>query len=182
MKFKKLIFTSLIATLIMIVVMMLHGAPLKIEKLSPKGIIDMELAGTITSASAIYNAWYPTLINRAISNTYIDFIFILSYGCFLFTACLNAAYKYADVGKKIGKWLSALMIIAALFDVFENILMLRTLTAHFSKEVIASTFFFAAVKFMLVATGIIFIIFSLVFGIGKKQGNKFQHLESITTK
>ncbi len=150
--------------------MMRHGAALKIPDVSPNGIIDMEVAGTITDASAIYNAWNPTLINRAIVNTYIDFIFILSYGCFLFTACINIAYRYDGAGKEIGKWLAAGMIIAAFFDVLENILMLRTLTGHFSKEVIASTLIFAFIKFILTATGILFIIFSLLLVVLPKEG------------
>jgi hypothetical protein len=163
----------------MIAAMSFHGSALKIYN-TPAGIINLEFAGTIGNASSVYNSWGETLIDTAIANIFLDFIFIICYVCFLFTACFNLAWKAEGIVRKIGKWLSTGMILAAILDVFENILMLRTLTGHFSKEVVAATFIFASVKFILVGLGVLFIIFCLIFGLHKKQENKFQYLEGST--
>jgi hypothetical protein len=153
----------------MMATMMLQGAPLKIDGISPRGIVSMELARTVTHATLIYNAWYPELVDRAINNTFIDFIFILSYGTFLFSASFLLLKKNDGLMKKINRWICVAALIAPFFDVIENLLMFRTLSGHFSKEVVASTFFFAAVKFLLAALTILFLIFSAIRSAQRKQ-------------
>ena len=160
MKFKTRFFLSFFSTAVIIAMMLVQGAPLKAPEISPQGIINYELAGTVSKASAIYKAWSPSLINTAVNHIKLDFFFILSYSYLLFIVCFRITKQSPSRLKKIGRWLCAAVIVAAFFDVFENVLMLRTLTGHFSKEVVASTFFFASVKFLLVALSIVFIAVS----------------------
>jgi hypothetical protein len=161
-KIKAVVLLSFIGTVIMMAIMMLQGAPLKINEVSPNGIVSMELARTVTRATSIYQSWYPRLVDKAINNTFIDFVFILSYGIFLFSSSFLMLKKNDGFIKKINRWICAAALIAPFFDVIENLLMLRTLSGHFSKEVIASTFFFSSVKFFLAALTIFFLIFSLI--------------------
>jgi hypothetical protein len=159
-KSRTLLLLSGIATLLFIVIMLLHGAPLKVEGVSPRGIIDLELAGTVAHATTIYNAWYPDLTSLATKNTIIDFFFLVSYGTFLAVSCYSISRYYNKPIKTIGWWLTRLMIVAAFFDAIENVLMLTTLAAHFKKEIVATTFMFASIKFLLVAAGIVYIAFA----------------------
>jgi uncharacterized membrane protein len=140
------------------IIVLLHGAPLKVEQVSPHGIIDFELAGTVTKAVTIYNAWFPDLTSVAIKNTAIDFLFLISYGTFLAVCCYSISRFYTKRARSIGVWLTGLMITAACFDAIENVLMLTTLSAHFKKEIVATTFMFASIKFLLVAAGIVYIV------------------------
>ena len=141
--------------------MALQGAPLKVEGITPHGIIDIELAGTVPRAIEIYNNWKPDLIPIAIRHIFIDFLFLISYGTFLFAACLSLSKRFGKMARKVGVWMSILMILTSVFDALENILMLSTLSAHFKKEIVASTFIFASTKFILAGLGILYIIFSL---------------------
>lgn len=135
------------------------------------GIIDLELACTSERASQIYQAWSPTLTSLAIKNTYIDFLFLTSYGLLLFYLCITVLKWYKGYWRVAGRWLSIAMIIAAFFDGFENILMIKILKGSLGRELVASTFMFASVKFLLVALGILYIIISLV---AKSFANKRQ--------
>lgn len=162
-KLKIVLIISAVTTALFLVVMNLHGHPLKIENVTPYGIIDLEMARTIARATDIYNNWLPDLTHRAIKNTFIDFLFLISYGTFLYAACCTFSKSFPHtMWKRIGHYLSILMIVAACFDALENFLMLRTLYGHFNKEIIASTFVFASLKFLLVGLGILYLISSTI--------------------
>ncbi len=109
---------------------------------SHSGIVALELAYTSEKADTILNSWkrpvkvynlitdkYDVrydLVNQAKTNTWIDFIFILSYGLLLlaYNKRINT-----DNSKKVSlfKWL---IIVACCFDVIENIGMLLFLDGH----------------------------------------------------
>ncbi len=160
MKNRKLLIASAITTFVMIAVMVMHGAPLKIDGITPYGIVDLELAGTPDKALDIYNAWGMELRNRALANTLIDFLFILSYGALLFCLVKTVARSYSGAWYTAGKWFSIAVIVAACFDGIENILMIKTLKGSMGKELIASTFMFAFAKFFLLALSILYILVS----------------------
>ncbi len=161
MKLKLLLILSAICTAISMFILVMHGQALKTPE-TPMGIIDLELARTTERASQIYLAWSPALTSLAIKNTYIDFLFLTSYGLLLFSLCSTVLIWYKGFWRLTGRWLSIAMIIAAFFDCFENILMIKILKGSLGKELVASTFMFASVKFLLVAVGILYIIISLV--------------------
>lgn len=180
MRLRALLLFSAICTAIMMVVMMLHGAPLKIEGITPHGIIDLELACTPARATQVLQAWPGTLRQRAVTNTYIDFIFIVAYGTLLSTLCIKVSSQYQGAWRTIGKWLSIAMLLAAFFDVTENILMFKTLHGSLGKELIASIYMFAFTKFLLVATGILYILLSFVAGLFKRNTTIYRNQPSRT--
>lgn len=161
-KVRTLLIISAISTSVMMLIMILHGAPLKIPGFTPYGMISLEFAGTVSRATEIYQNWYPDLTALAIKNIRIDFLFLISYGIFLCTCCLILSRYYSGAWSRAGRWLSALMITAAAFDALENTLMFSALVGHIRKELIASMYMFASIKFLLVALGIVYIVFSLI--------------------
>jgi hypothetical protein len=150
--------------------MILHGAALKVPGVTPRGIIDLELAATVDHATEIYNAWHPHLTKRAINNTGIDFLFIVSYSMFLYSSA-RLTSRLSTL-KKSGLFISKLMVVAAIFDVLENVLMFSTLSAHFKKEIVAATYIFASLKFAFIGIGLLYIVITFVTSIflrSKKQ-------------
>lgn len=125
------------------------------------GIVSLELAGTPDRANDIFNAWSPGLIGRAITNTYIDFLFVLSYGCLLYSLCITLSRRHTGPWRLAGRWLGRAMVVAACFDAIENILLIKTLNGSMGKELIASTFMFASLKFFLIVIGVVYILISL---------------------
>lgn len=162
MKLKTLLIISVITTPLFILIMALHSQPLKVEGVTPLGIIDLEMAGTVARAMEIYKNWSPDLIITARRNIYIDFLFLVSYGTFLYTATLSLAKWFDNPFKKIGIVISILSVVAAAFDALENILLLSTLAAHFKKEIVASTFIFSSIKFIIAGVAILYIMLSLL--------------------
>jgi hypothetical protein len=80
----------LIGTAIMIVVMTKTGATLKTAA-TPKGILDLEFANSISKVTTVTAAWAPNNevdnIGAAKTNTWLDFIFLVFYSLFLFLSC-----------------------------------------------------------------------------------------------
>ena len=142
--------------------MQLQGAPLKVEGVTPLGIVDLEMARTVQQATIIYNAWQPDLVLIAKRNTFIDFLFLISYATCLCTACILISRNFKGLVRRTGVTISILVIVAAAFDALENVLMITTLSAHFKKEIVASTFIFASIKLMLVGVALLYIVLSLL--------------------
>jgi hypothetical protein len=161
LKLKTVLIISAVTTPLLAVILILHGEPLKNADLTPRGILDLEFARTVTRAAEVYNAWKPDLVMHAIKNTFLDFLFLISYGIFLSSSCFLLSRRFTGFWKRTGKILAILMIVAASFDVFENITMFRTLGGNFNKEVVAATFIFASIKFILAAVGLLYIATSL---------------------
>lgn len=90
------------------------------NKHTEQGIIALELAKTHEEAKIITADWN---IPGAITNTYLDFVFIVVYCCFLFVA----VYRLADrlkLPEKYLKFLAWLAPLAGLLDIVENYKML----------------------------------------------------------
>lgn len=149
------------STLAMMVIMAVQGSSLKTAA-TPLGIVSLEFAGTVEAAQEVYNAWTPKLLGVAKNHTLIDFCFLISYGCFLFSCSRILARKFQSFARPTGIWISSFSILASIFDAIENILMLRTLSGAIYKEIVASTFMIAACKFLLVAIVLLYIIIALV--------------------
>ncbi len=142
--------------------MILHGAPLRVPGVSTRGIIDLELAGKPINVTTIFRVWGPVLMQRAVLNIYIDFLFLTCYGLFLFCLVRATAKWFTSWWRLPGKWLSRAMIVAALLDAIENILLLKMLNGSIGKELVASTYMFASAKFIIVFAGIAYILLCIV--------------------
>lgn len=85
-----------------------------------KGIISLELAKTHEEAKLVTSDWF---IPGAISNTYLDFVFIIVYCSFLFFGIYRLADRLRNPEKYL-KYLAWLAPLAGLLDFVENYKML----------------------------------------------------------
>ena len=140
----------------MIIIMRWQGSNL-VTPQSPKGILDLEFAKTTERFYQLQLFWNHEVV---LQNIYLDFLFILAYTWFLFTACKAANNARSTI-------FSALAISAAAFDFLENFLMILVWNVRFDPSVLQIVFYVAAIKVLLIVIVIGFLILSL-FGLFKK--------------
>jgi len=125
---------------------------------SPKGIIDLEFAKTPGRFHQLQMFWnYKTVANII----YIDFLLIVAYTWFLVSACKAIKNNKSNI-------FSTLAFSAAAFDALENFLLILIWNGRFDTSVLHIVFYIAAIKFLLIAIVVGFIILSL-FGLFKKE-------------
>jgi hypothetical protein len=165
MKPIRLLLFLFIGTLVMITVMRWHGAPL-ITPVSKAGIVSLELAKTAKKASEIINVWNylepPShLIHHAITNTYIDFIFIIFYSLFLYAYCFFISNKQLPWAATVSRTLGLAALAAGFCDVIENYCMLQLLQQSVTGTYAFLSWLFAVIKFGLLVTVIVWSLLNL---------------------
>jgi hypothetical protein len=152
---KKNITVATFGFIIMLAIMRFQGAGLT-TAVSPRSIIDLEFATTVQRVSDLLAHWNITMVKL---NIWLDFHFIISYVCFLFVLAEAFALKWPEghVMQQVGLFLSRVSIVAGMFDVVENLLMLQTINGNFTTLSLQLTFYCAAFKFILI--GIVFLYF-----------------------
>ncbi len=161
----RLLLFLLTVTMVMIAVMRWHGAPL-ITPVSKAGIVSLELAKTTKQASKIINVWKhlkesPDLIRHAITNTYIDFVFIIFYSLFLYSYCTFISTKQKQFPAGISRTLGMAALTAGFCDVVENYFMLLQLEQHVSATNAFLVWFFALIKFILLAATVLWCLLNV---------------------
>ncbi|HEY0355058.1 MAG TPA: hypothetical protein VGC29_02570 [Flavisolibacter sp.] len=160
---KRNLLISFILLIIAIIIMRWQGSAL-ITPVSPKGIIDLEFARTTER----FNQLRLFLDQSAVlTNIYLDFIFIVAYTWFLYTAC-----NY--IRKKTGwnKWslmFSTIAITAGMFDVCENFLLLLIFNGRFMPSLMEVVFWCAAIKFVLAGAVVVYLLLSWPFTLRKRK-------------
>jgi len=134
-----------------------------INDIAPNGIISFELAKDATLAENMVSSWNAVSTAAAGYSLIFDFIFLVIYGLFL---ALLVHFSNEKVWKntaiyKVGVLLIYAQFIAALFDAIENIALLQ-LFKGISQFWTSIAYYFASMKFVLIALGILFIIISWV--------------------
>ena len=114
---------------------------------TPRGIVDLELAGSVERVVTILGVWGQTGLEAAIVQTWIDFLFLLLYPATLSLACWLLSN---EVWRRIGRWMSGLVLLAGLLDAAENLLMTSLFRQDFESWVPIWTAHLATAKFRLV--------------------------------
>lgn len=130
--------------------------------LAPLGIVSFELAWTVEAVRAILGSWdYATKVYASFGLGF-DFLFILSYA---FTLGLSTLMASSRMGKRfinIGKWIGWGIILAAVLDTTENILLFSIMTkGNYSPYALFASLA-ASLKFLLIFIGIIFSLLGLL--------------------
>lgn len=150
----------LAGTLLMTVVMAIHGASLKTPG-TPKGILNLEFAYNTAQASSVLNAWAATSdtnnVFQAKMNTWLDFIYLFFYTLFFFHACQLLASSFSGSIQITGSLLAKGALIAGMLDILENTGMLLTLNGHLSEYTTMLTFIFSISKWALVIAAILYV-------------------------
>lgn len=105
------------------------------------------------------------LKNSELKDAYTVFLFIDLFYAFAYTQCL--CFLLTFMYKKKGNLSESLILLplaAGLFDIFENAIFLLTLHALPLKTnlILAASYFFTPIKFVLIASTFALLVFSLV--------------------
>jgi hypothetical protein len=153
----KIIFFLLAGTLLFFLALRFQG---KLEtKETPFGIVSLELAHKSETIREILTAWQKEdMIPRAKANIWIDFFFIPFYSMLFYTLCGSISVRMLGFPAKLGVLLAFGSLLAGLFDVAENILMLFSLNDHHNNLTAFLTAFFAYAKFSLLILALAYVL------------------------
>ncbi|MCJ7802113.1 MAG: hypothetical protein MUP82_07130 [Candidatus Marinimicrobia bacterium] len=158
--YKRILIFSGILTIIIFFALRYFGNPL-ITNNAPGGIISFELAKDNDQSIAIISSWDLNAKVNAGLSLGIDFLFLIVYAIFFATACYLVAQKYINKNNlmyKTGLLIAKLQFVAALFDAIENIALIKLLLGSNNSIFPTIAYYFASIKFALIAIGIIYII------------------------
>lgn len=153
----RIIFFLLAGTLFFFGLLRLQG---KLEtKQSPASIVSLELAHDAQSVEEITTTWNQQgMTSRAKTNIWIDFLFIPFYVMLFYTLCGSISVRMKGFSAKLGVLLAFGSLIAGVFDVVENILMLFSLHGHYNNFTALLTAIFATAKFTLLLLAVLYIL------------------------
>jgi hypothetical protein len=151
---------SLLLVLLSGAIMQFQGRSLK-TALNPIGIVDLELADTVSELNGLLANWDTDVVRL---NIWIDFLFIIAYTFFFIQSIrLILAKHHFNWLQQLGKKLIALAYLAAILDVFENMLMLASVMGHYTAGSLLATASIATLKFSIIAIILIYLIGSLFY-------------------
>ncbi|HEX4957813.1 MAG TPA: hypothetical protein VFV46_06515 [Lacibacter sp.] len=157
----RLLLLLFMGTLVMIAVMRWHGAPL-ITPVSKAGIVSLEVAKTTEQVNVILNQWKKDgIIQQAITNTWIDFVFLLFYALFLYAYCFFISNKQQPWAATASRTLGLTALAAGLCDVIENYFMLQLLQESVTGTYAFLSWLFAVIKFGILAAVIVWSLLNL---------------------
>lgn len=138
-----------------------HGAPL-ITPLSEAGIISLELAKTEEAANIILNQWKTdAVVQQAITNTWIDFVFLLFYALFLYAYCVYISKQQVPWAATVSRILAIAALVAGLCDVIENYFLLQMLQQSVTASYAFLSWLFAMIKFGLLLPVVVWCLYNL---------------------
>jgi hypothetical protein len=142
--------------------MRFFDAPLKNE-ISPEGIVSFELAKDVDKSVAIIKSWNHVAIKSANRSMAFDFLFLIVYGLFigLMIHKLNRVWNTSGF-QRFGIVLIYLVFLAGFFDIIENIALIFLLRGDLEQIWSSSAYYFAIMKFAILAIAFLFIIISFV--------------------
>ena len=140
-----------------------------INDVATHGIFSFELAKDASFAESIINSWDIKSKAAAGYSLIFDFIFLVIYSLFLALLIHHInekVWKNTDV-YKLGIALIYAQFLAAFFDVIENIALLK-LFNEITQFWTSIAYYFASMKFILIALGILFIVISWIVRLVKR--------------
>ena len=157
--------TILLLTLLIlnIVVIRIFEAPIKNE-VCKGGIVSFELAKDLSESVKILDSWdVNAKINMSLSLGF-DFLFILVYSSFIALLIFNVNIKLWEnkAFYIFGKLLIALIFMAALFDIIENIALIKLLLGNLQQTWSSIAYYFASAKFIIILICITYLLINWV--------------------
>ena len=168
--YKRILIFSGFLTIIIFFSLSYFGNPL-ITNHAPSGIISFELAKDNDQSIAIISSWGLNAKVNAGLILGIDFLFLVVYSIFFSTACYLVAQKYINkinLLYRTGLLIAKLQFVAALFDTIENIALIKLLLGSNNSIFPTIAYYFASIKFVIIAIGIIYIIIGLLTALFQK--------------
>ena len=170
---KAFFFTFLLLTLILFAVFRVLDAPLQTEY-APNGIVSFELAGSPQNAAHIVLTWSEGAVLNAAFGLGIDYLFMPLYAFALGFGTLLAAGRHSGWLRSLGAAAGYGAFAAPLFDAVENYALFQVLLGAFDSSYPALAAACAAIKFGLIAFGLIYAILAGVIpGVVKRWIREF---------
>jgi hypothetical protein len=167
---KKLTFTLFYLLLISITVMRYFDRFL-VNETTEFGIISFELSKTLERALEIMDSWSNLSKTYAGLSLGFDFLFLFIYTLFiaLLIHKLNERLWAKKAFYKVGVVLIWTMFFAAIFDIIENVSLIKLLIGGRQQFWVSIGYYFAVVKFILIITAILYIIVNFILFLWKKR-------------
>jgi len=154
---KPLFFTALALTLMLFAIFRGLDAPLK-TLAAPSGIVSFELAGAPAAAQSMIDSWDARARLFAALGLGIDYLFMPTYALALSLGILLAAGRHLGWVKLVGAAAGWGAFVAAAFDALENLGLAISLLNGVSAPWPQVSAFSAAIKFTLLALGLMYAI------------------------
>lgn len=154
---KRLFLAFLFLTLILFAIFRVLDKPLQTEY-APNGIVSFELAGSPQNAAHIVLTWSEGALLNAAFGLGIDYLFMPLYAFALAFGSLLAAGKHSGWLRSLGAAAGYGAFAATLFDAVENYALYQVLLGAFDSSYPALAAACAAIKFGLLAFGLIYVI------------------------
>lgn len=154
----RIILFLLTGTLFFFLALRFQGKQLQTSA-SPAGIVSFEFAGTAQETTQMLDAWkQESAMGSVRMNILIDFLFIPFYALLFYTLCGSISVRHHGKAASLGVLLAFFSLIAALFDILENLLMLAATYGYYNESTALLTAFFAAAKFSLLALSLLYVL------------------------
>ena len=153
-----------ILTVLLLIAMQSFDAPLNTTA-APNGIVSFELAKDMDVSQIILSSWDETAKVNAGLSLGFDFLFLIAYSIFLASLCYAVAKRFKERNKwiyKLGLSLAVFQFVAALFDIIENIALIKLLLGSQNGVYSTLVFYFASIKFILIILGLLYIIIGFI--------------------
>jgi hypothetical protein len=134
------------------------------------GIISFQLAKDVTISEAILNSWSTQAKISAGLSIGIDFLYLIIYPSLiaLLIHKLNKKLWSNHSFYSFGLIILYLQFVAALFDLIENIGLIQLLLGNITQFWTSIAYYFATIKFVLIAIGILYILINFTLFLIRK--------------
>jgi len=139
---------------------MLYFDRFLVNETAPNGIISLELANTLERSTEIINSWSNLSQTYAGLSLGFDFLFLFIYSLFiaLLVHKLNERLWKGVSFYKLGGVLIWSMYLVAIFDIIENVSLIKLLIGGRQQFWVSIAYCFAIVKFILIGVSILYIL------------------------
>jgi hypothetical protein len=162
---RRVFFVSALLAVFVMVILQVLGRPL-ITEAAPAGIVSFELAGNILTADRMLESWGDAGRVYAGLNLGLDYLFLVTYavavglGCVLVARSLSHRSRFFTAAGILLAWAQ---FGAALLDALENYALIRVLLGSQRKLWSLLAQWWALLKFLLVALGLVYVVFGAVY-------------------
>ena len=160
-----------IASIVLMVVLRWIGEPLKTPPIYlpwglNDGILALQFARDPATAQEIIDCWHGGLLFRVGFGIGIGFLFIATYVLAISCGCIWAASIFRmrfDRLSVIAELIAWAILLAGILDVIKNLALLRQLLAGAASPWSEVAFWCAAIKFILVSLGLIYLLVAATY-------------------